>query len=121
MQPIDHTSLTSFHLQQPKMTSGARYWRVLIISEWCSSSKVAPPKSIILISSDAGYQYFLAFFDLGLDDEREEEEEDEEEEEEDEDLDLLTLFSAFSWSSGFFSLAISAAAGTGAFVLSEDW
>ena len=33
MQPNDHTSEEWSHLQQPKMTSGARYCRVLMIEE----------------------------------------------------------------------------------------
>lgn len=103
MQPIDHTSLSSFHLQHPNITSGARYYLVLIISEWCWSAKVAPPKSIILIWSETGIHiYWLHLGDFegdededDFDDDFEEDELEEEEFEEDEDFEHFFLLAAF--------------------------
>jgi len=41
----------------PRITSGARYCRVLITAEWWSCSYVAPPKSMILTSVRDGRLY----------------------------------------------------------------
>ena len=48
IQATPQLSLTLPH-PQPKITSGARYYRVFIILVWYSSSKVAEPKSITFI------------------------------------------------------------------------
>ncbi|MES1923363.1 hypothetical protein MHBO_004928 [Bonamia ostreae] len=45
MQPMDQRSEGKLQ-PSPRITSGALYWRVLIMREWWSSSNVAPPKSI---------------------------------------------------------------------------
>lgn len=47
---MDQVSDISHHFPHSKITSGALYYLVLIILEWCSLEKVAPPKSIIFIS-----------------------------------------------------------------------
>lgn len=53
MQPALHTSEGVLH-PRPRMTSGARYWRVLMRELLCSQSKVAPPKSISFRAVEAG-------------------------------------------------------------------
>ena len=54
MQPSDQTS-EGRPQPMPRMTSGERYWRVLMSELLCGSqSYVAPPKSISLMSVVAG-------------------------------------------------------------------
>lgn len=59
IHPTDHKSLLVFH-PSSSITSGARYCLVFMIVEWWSLSKVAPPKSIILISRLVGRFYYLS-------------------------------------------------------------
>lgn len=52
MHARDQMSDTGPHLEQPKITSGALYYLVLMIVVWCSFEYVAPPKSINLTKLD---------------------------------------------------------------------
>jgi len=63
IQAILQISLFSHHRQHSKMTSGALYYRVLIMGVWRSSAYVAPPKSMTLTSQERGlYQALQSFW-----------------------------------------------------------